>query len=215
MHLPALPLRRFRSVLALALAGLGLAGAAPAQAPTGTVDADPLLRARSAAQAFAGRLRQTLQSAMATGGPVAAVDVCHAAAPAIAAAVEREQGVRLGRVALPGRNRNPVQAAAGWQRTGLERMQAAVAAGQPAGEQVQLQRDGLPEGVALRMLRGIATEPGCLACHGRQVAAPVRAAIARHYPGDGATGFDVGDLRGALWVEVPMASAIPEPGTSR
>ena len=32
-----------------------------------------------------------------------------------------------------------------------------------------------------------------------------RAALARHYPGDTATGFEAGDLRGALWVEVPAS----------
>ena len=64
-----------------------------------------------------------------------------------------------------------------------------------------------PEGVALRLMRGIATEPGCLACHGAQVAPAVRTAIAAHYPDDAATGFAVGDLRGGLWVEVPTTAA--------
>ena len=35
----------------------------------------------------------------------------------------------------------------------------------------------------------------------------VKAAIARHYPDDAATGFDVDDLRGLLWVEVPAKPA--------
>ena len=61
--------------------------------------------------------------------------------------------------------------------------------------------------LALRLMRGIATEPGCLACHGAQVAPAVRAAIAAHYPDDAATGFAVGDLRGGLWVEVPATAA--------
>jgi len=56
------------------------------------------------------------------------------------------------------------------------------------------------------MMRSIATEPGCLACHGSEVAEPVRAAIAERYPDDHATGFAVGDLRGALWVEVPAGA---------
>ena len=55
------------------------------------------------------------------------------------------------------------------------------------------------------MMRGIATEPLCVACHGTEVAPEVRATILAHYPDDGATGFSLGDLRGALWVEVPAA----------
>lgn len=177
---------------------------AAAAAATPAQGADPALtRAREAAAAFSGQLRQRLQAAMQSGGPVAAVAVCQAEAPRIAEAVMATHDVRLGRVAVPGRNRNPGHVATGWQRAELEAFARAVAAGAPAGEQVAVIRDGLPAGVALRMMRGIATEPGCLACHGRTLAPEVQAAIAAHYPGDAATGFDAGDLRGALWVEVP------------
>ncbi|KAF1711374.1 hypothetical protein CSC70_05550 [Pseudoxanthomonas kalamensis DSM 18571] len=165
---------------------------------------DPaLLRAQAAAADFSGQLRAALQQSMQSGGPVAAVDVCHTQAPGIADEVMRQHHVRLGRVALPGRNRNPGQAAQDWQLETLQQFQQAVAAGEPAAAQLRVQRDGLPDGVSLRMMRGIATEPPCLACHGSAVAAPVQAAIRAHYPDDAATGFEVGDLRGALWVEVP------------
>ncbi|KRA46497.1 hypothetical protein ASD72_04645 [Pseudoxanthomonas sp. Root630] len=152
---------------------------------------------------FSGRLRGKLQAAMQQGGPTAAVEVCHAQAPAIAETVMAKHGVRMGRVALPGRHRNPAQEAGDWQLATLEAFQQAVDGGALASEQVSMVRDGLPDGVALRMMRGIATEPGCLACHGKDVATPIRNAILARYPDDQATGFDVGDLRGALWVEVP------------
>jgi hypothetical protein len=74
--------------------------------------------------------------------------------------------------------------------------------GAAADAQVAVMREHLPDGVALRMMRGIVTEPVCLACHGEAVAPDVRETILARYPGDGATGFAVGDLRGALWVEV-------------
>jgi len=162
-----------------------------------------LERARAAAMAFSGQLRNRLQSAMAEGGPTAAVEVCHTEAPRIAAAVMAEHGVRMGRVAAPGRNRHPAQAADGWKLATLEAFQQAVEAGAAAGEQVAVMREQLPDGVALRMMRGIATEPVCLACHGEAVAPEVRETILARYPDDGATGFALGDLRGALWVEVP------------
>ena len=186
------------------LADKTVAPTAATATPPAATDAE-LQRAKTAAQAFSGQLRARLQAAMGEGGPVAAVDVCHAEAPRIADAVMAEHGVRLGRVALPGRNRNAGQAADDWRLATLEQFQQAVDQGAAAAEQVSVQRKNLPEGIALRMMRGIATEPGCLACHGSTVAPAVRDAIARHYPGDAATGFDVGDLRGALWVEVPLA----------
>ncbi|MCH6484421.1 DUF3365 domain-containing protein [Pseudoxanthomonas sp. LH2527] len=198
-------------------AGDGGRGAATGRAvdtPPPLSSADPDLdRAKAAAQAFSGRLRGRLQAAMQTGGPTAAVEVCQAEAPAIADAVMAEHGVRLGRVALPGRHRNAGQAAEGWQLATLEAFQQAVLAGAPAAEQVSVIREDLPEGVALRVMRGIATEPGCLACHGMQLAPQVREAIATHYPDDAATGFVVGDLRGGLWVEVPAAAPTPDEAT--
>ena len=186
--------------------GMTVEPAAPAVATVATDDAD-LARAQAAGKAFSGQLRGELQAAMAAGGPVAAVDVCHTRAPRIAEAVMAEHGVQLGRVALPGRNRHPDHAAGDWKLATLQAFQQAVDGGAPAAEQVAVVTDGLPDGVALRMMRGIATEPPCLACHGSEVAEPVRAAIAQHYPQDHATGFAVGDLRGALWVEVPTAAA--------
>ena len=162
-------------------------------------------RAKAAAGDFSGRLRAALTDRMQSAGPVAAVDFCHAQAPLIGEAVMAEHGVRLGRVAVPGRNRNAGNAPMDWQLEALIGFQAAVDAGAAPAEQVLVQRDDLPPGVALRMMRGIAVEPGCLACHGRAVGPAVSQAINRHYPGDAATGFDVGDLRGALWVEVPAS----------
>jgi hypothetical protein len=180
----------------------GPAAAAPPDPAAASADV-ALERARAAAMAFSGQLRNRLQSAMADGGPTAAVEVCHTEAAQIASAVMAEHGVRLGRVAAPGRNRNPAQAADGWKLATLEAFQRAVDDGAAAGGQVAVMREHLPDGVALRMMRGIATEQVCLACHGAEIAPEVRETILARYPDDGATGFALGDLRGALWVEVP------------
>jgi hypothetical protein len=184
------------------------APAATAGDPVAGQPADPALaRARAAAQTFGGRLRDTLAEAMQSGGPVAAIHVCYSEAPAIASAVMEEQGVRLGRMSVPARNRNPDQDARGWQAEVIARFSRAVAEGEPAGEQVYVGREGLPADTELRFARGIATEPVCLACHGPELAPEVADAIEARYPGDRATGFSVDDLRGLLWVEVPAAAA--------
>jgi hypothetical protein len=106
---------------------------------------------------------------------------------------------------VPGRQRSPANTPEAWQSEGLAALQAKFDAGTPMAELVQVADSGLPEGVALRMMRGIPVEPMCLACHGRTLAPDTRAALERFYPADTATGFDAGDLRGALWVEVPAA----------
>ncbi len=166
----------------------------------------PLARAQAAATDFSARLRQALQQEMAAKGAAAAVDFCRTEAPAIAAAVMAEHHVRLGRIAVPQRNRNPSNSPQGWQGAVLSQFQMSFEHGVAAADLVFVQRDHLPAGTQLRLIRGIAVEASCLACHGRQIGAPVAQAIVRNYPNDGATGFDVGDLRGALWVEVPAAT---------
>ena len=192
-----------RVILLLVL--LGVCGVSTAAAPESEVDA--LGRAQAAAQEFSSRLRQALQQEMAAHGAAAAVDFCRVQAPEIAEAVMAEYAVRLGRVAVPWRNRNPANAPFGWQAAALSQFQMMFDHGVPAADLSFVQRDNLPADTQLRLIRGIAVEESCLACHGRKIAAPVAQAIVRNYPNDGATGFDVGELRGALWVEVPAAKA--------
>lgn len=183
--------------------------AQPPPAPEPVPPPTPQARAQAAAQDFSQRLRTALQEVMAQDGPLQALDFCHAQAPAIAAEVMAGHGVRLGRVAVPGRERNADNAAAPWQRPALERFAKAVAEGAPAHEQLEVITEGLPDGVALRMLRGIRIEAPCQLCHGRAIAPAIAEAIGRLYPDDAATGFAEGDLRGALWVEVPATATAP------
>jgi hypothetical protein len=55
------------------------------------------------------------------------------------------------------------------------------------------------------VLRPIGTLGMCTTCHGDEAAMgpELRELIAESYPDDEATGFEVGDLRGWLWAEVP------------
>lgn len=176
------------------------AGGATAQSDA---DAAALARADVAAADFQARLRQALQARMTAEGPLSALAFCHEQAPLIASAVMDKHGVRLGRVAIPGRERNPGNSARPWQLPWLERFASAVAAGQKAQDQVAVIRDDLPDGVVLRLLRGIAVEAPCQLCHGRELAPEIASELARLYPEDRASGFVEGDLRGALWVDVP------------
>ncbi len=181
--------------------------AAGADAPVPAAAPSARERAQAAAQDFSGSLRGQLKARLGEGGPVAAVEFCKVEAPKIAAAAQARHGVTLGRVPVAGRMRNPANAPGDWQAKVLADFEARARAGEAADTLAFAQSEGLPEGVALRMAKGIAVEPGCLTCHGKAIAEPVRAALAKQYPGDTATGFEVGDLRGLLWVEVPAAPA--------
>ncbi len=178
-------MRRAPILLFLSLAG-GMA--APAQ--------EPALRARAeAAKAeLFTRLSGRLGEVMKARGPVAAIEVCRAEAPALAAAVAKEQGLRIGRTSW--KLRSPANRPPAWAAEPL--------AARPAAPWFQAP----PEG-GLRALLPIRLQKGCLACHGAaaELAPGVAQALARHYPEDRATGFQEGELRGWFWVEVPGSKA--------
>ncbi|PJK10196.1 hypothetical protein CO614_02850 [Lysobacteraceae bacterium NML120232] len=170
------------------------------------------LRAQQAAKAFSERLQAALKEKLGSEGPVAAIGFCKAEAPGIAAAVAKEHGVQIGRIPVPHRVRNPQNAIDGWQSKVLEDFRNRVASGAVPSELSFVSSQQLPEGVALRMMKAIEVQPACLACHGQQLAEPVRTALAQNYPEDTATGFEAGDLRGALWVEVPSSPVVSNQG---
>ncbi len=164
--------------------------------------ADDRARADAAIQDLGSELRGALVARMQADGPVAAIDFCHDEAPRIAARVGERHGLRIGRTSV--RVRSPGNAAQQWQQPVLADFATQVAAGSAPQTLVRVIDSDLPPGVALRTMKGIAVEAPCLACHGRELAEPVAQAIGAKYPGDAATGFSAGELRGAFWVEVPQ-----------
>jgi hypothetical protein len=158
--------------------------------------ASALARADAAATRFVSDLRARLQSAMREGGPVGAVDVCAMEAPAIATRVSTETGVRVGRASL--RTRNPANVAPPWVATWLQQQGERSAEGVVGFRTV--------EGGVARVLRPIAVEGVCVVCHGdpESIAPVLREALRARYPTDRATGYRVGDLRGALWAEASL-----------
>ena len=55
-----------------------------------------------------------------------------------------------------------------------------------------------------RYMKAIPTGEPCLACHGTALAPDVAETLARVYPDDQATGFDLGDIRDAFSIELPL-----------
>lgn len=182
------------------LAALALFVSLPVPADNGSPEeAAAVARAEAAADALGSTLKQALQARMKAEGPLAAVDFCHQQAQPLTAKVAAEHGVRLGRIGV--RNRNPQNAPGDWQQAALDAMQAGYDARQ-AAPPASARRSN--DGAQLNYGRGIRTEGPCLLCHGTQINENLLAAIRQRYPEDAATGFAEGDLRGLLWVEVPL-----------
>lgn len=154
--------------------------------------------ARAAAADFGKTLIGQLQQAIAAGGAVNAIGVCHAIAPDIAAQKSAEWKMSIRRTSLKLRQR--ANAPDAWERRQLLRFEERKAAGEnPAAIETgeYAEKDGKR---VFRYIKAIPTGQLCLACHGPSIAPEVAARLKALYPQDAATGFKVGDLRGAFTI---------------
>jgi hypothetical protein len=177
--------------------------AAAAAAPAWADDtAERVDASRAASAAFMETLKGELQSAMKAGGPVNAIEVCRTRAPAIAQEISRAKDMRIARTSL--KTRNPDNAPDAWEREVLEDFDARKRAGE---DPAKLERHAVATADGRRVFRymkAIPTAELCLTCHGQKLDSKVSAALERLYPKDTATGFKVGDIRGAFTVEQPL-----------
>lgn len=169
--------------------GAAHASGTPSDVADPAASLTPRQRALKAKQELFKQLSSELMSAMASGGPVEAIEVCSQKAPQIAAKIGKEHGVSIGRTSF--KLRNTANAPPEWA---VEFVAQRVT--DPQFVELEGQRTGA--------LLPIRLKAQCLVCHGpkEQIAEDVRDRLAALYPNDTATGFQDGDLRGWFWVEV-------------
>jgi hypothetical protein len=166
-----------------------------AGAPSSQEIAHARTRAEDAAARLIGTLFEELMGALKNGPPEQALHVCGEKAQKITRAIESETGVSVRRTTL--KPRNPLNAPDGFERRWLEK---AAESGSPEEYAAVVETaDGRYE---LRYLRPLRAAQMCLQCHGTDLAPAVRAALQSRYPSDQATGYEPGDLRGAVSVRV-------------
>lgn len=180
----------------------GERAAPPATLAVSGPDSATLARARSAADALGQDLLGLLTGALERGGPMEGIVFCSDSAQARTARHAAE-GVTLHRVSL--RVRNPANRPDEWERQLLAVMAQNHADGR--GAEVLEMVTAADGSRYLQYLRPIVVAERCLACHGDPAGFPVelRRRLADRYPSDSATGYKVGDFRGAISVVVPAA----------
>ena len=159
-----------------------------------------LERAKTGAKVLGNTLGLELSNALKTGSVPDAFTMCAGNAQAMTQRIAEEEGVTVGRSSL--RLRNPANAGPDWVTAWLEE-QGERSVNQAEGfERI----DSTSEGKFARFIKPIGIKPECLNCHGERdkLADEVAAKLAEHYPNDAATGYAVGDLRGAIWAEVKV-----------
>lgn len=155
--------------------------------------------AKESVQALGSTLKNELESAMKSGGPINALEVCNVKAPLIAEEISWEQDVLVSRTSL--KFRNPGNAPNEWQSKVLEDFEARKATGVDPATLVYSEIVNNE----YRFMKAIPTAGLCLTCHGTEISPEVTAELTRLYPQDKATGFKEGDLRGAFVVVKNLA----------
>ena len=189
-----------RSLLTLA-ASLALAGAQPVAAQdTGKLTDE----SRAFARDLAGRLGAELKKEISAGGPESAIKVCKSLAPAIAGEISTKTGWRVTRVSLKPRNAM-LGTPDGWEQQVLGSFDDRAAKGEDP-EKLEIAEIVIePQGTYFRYMKALPVQPLCLNCHGTgAVSDGVRARLATEYPHDKATGYSVGQVRGAITIKRPL-----------
>jgi len=142
---------------------------------------------------FAGTLKPQLKAAMQTGGPVKAIDVCSIQAPEIAKKLSLDTGWTVKRVSMKARN-SETATPDDWETKILFALEQRLSHGEAANSLAHAEKvDG-----KFRFMKAQIIVPLCLTCHGKKLTPDVQQALKLRYPKDMATGYDIGQIRGAF-----------------
>lgn len=160
---------------------------------------------RAVAMPFMKQLAAENQKAIKEGGAESAIKVCKEIAPKLAGDVSRLNGWKLTRVSL--KVRNPLLGMPdAWEQKNLQAFEDRATKGEKTDsmEQAEIVRE--PDGKYFRYMKAIVIQPGCLLCHGNaeQIPDTVKAKLGEDYPHDKATGYSVGQIRGAISIKRPL-----------
>ena len=170
---------------------------------TGTVAEDALAaQARTHIKGFAGKLKHALVSSIKADGPVSAIGVCNVAAPEIASEQSKATGWKIGRTST--KLRNSHNAPDAWEAKVLAIFAEKKAAGENL-KSMQFYETVEVEGKkTFRYMKAIPAGKPCLTCHGEKLKPALSTKLKELYPQDAATGFKLGDLRGAFTLSKPL-----------
>lgn len=184
-----------RPVLLAAVVFLATTACQKNPGPTPEEEQALLDTGRAATKALMESLGGQLKTALDAGGPVTALTVCQSVAGPLTDAVGQSvPGATIRRVTR--KPRNPANAADMVDLVVLRTLE--VDAERPEERTLWTRTEG-------RYYKPLLIQEVCLKCHGAPDTFPadLTAALAELYPADKATGYALGDLRGAIRVDIP------------
>jgi tRNA A37 threonylcarbamoyladenosine synthetase subunit TsaC/SUA5/YrdC len=174
----------------------------PASAQQGSRDIafeQALIDARKVSNQLAEKVRGLLLQEIEKGGFPSAVRVCSETAQEITRQFNAQAGHEVRRISL--KYRNPQNVPDAYERRRLEEFNILNQKKELPNEYSEIVEEQGKK--YLRYLRPLIVVPLCITCHGPKENIPqeVKKILAERYPDDGATGFLVGDVRGAITVK--------------
>lgn len=154
---------------------------------------------QQAIQEFATGLKASLTTAMKSGGSTEAITVCNSVAPALASELSKKYGMNIARTSL--KVRNPDNVADDWETNVLNDFEKRKTQGEPIHSLTFKAIENTEQGQQMRMMKAIATDKVCLICHGNKISENTQAVLDKYYPNDLATGYKLGDIRGAFSIQ--------------
>jgi hypothetical protein len=161
-----------------------------------------ITKARNAADGLFQRVRGLLMEKMKDGNFVEAAEVCSNVAQNMTKEFAEEQGADVYRVSL--KLRNSLNRPDKFEKKHLKMFDRLRAENQPVEEYSEVV--GAGDKRMLRYMKPVIIQESCLKCHGdsSQIPAEVRKILFEKYPKDKATGYKIGDVRGAISVRIPL-----------
>ena len=169
--------------------------------PTLAADDAELNTSRAAASELLKVLKGEMEKALQSGGPINAIHFCNENAQKLTQEVAAKHGVDVSRTSL--RIRNPKNQPDAWETAVLKTFDERRAAGEAAKDLEHYEVVDANSSKTFRYMKAIPLFGPCYNCHGA-VKPALKSEITRLYPDDQATGFEVGDVRGAFTVQIPM-----------
>ncbi len=149
--------------------------------------------AKAIVKQFAGQLKPQLKQAIKSGGFEHAVQVCSVQAPKIAQQLSMQTGWSVKRISLKARNASAAEPNE-FERGVLEKFNKRQQAGEPAAKIAYAK---LSEG-KYQFIKAQGVQGLCLNCHGQNITPEVKQVLNKYYPNDKATGYELGQIRGAF-----------------
>ncbi|MFK7793858.1 MAG: DUF3365 domain-containing protein [Gammaproteobacteria bacterium] len=157
-------------------------------------------------KALADNLKKELSESMQANGPIAAIKICKIKAPEITNQLNSTDNVTIKRTSL--RLRNPNNVADEWEQKILNSFEEKHSSGILIKDLIHSEKITTGDVTTYRMMRAIPMQPACLSCHGDKqiMSKDLIGALKKDYPNDLATGFSVGEIRGAFSVSQTISN---------